>query len=397
MGWFRLALKYIAYHKFKTMILIACIFLTAFLPIAIEVLLNEFETSIAARAQQTPLVVGAQGSRFDLTLRSLYFKLGESENTAQEFIALGEADAIESSGLAAAIPIHSKFTAAGRPVVGTSLDYFEFRKLEMAQGDGLIQIGDCVLGAKVAEELRLSPGDKLLTDIESVISIASYPLKMHVRGILNANHSADDWAVFVDLKTAWIIDGIGHGHQNVEEVEEEKLLTKSDDKIVASAAVLPYTEINEKNISSFHFHGDNSEFPVSAIIAIPPDEKSETILIGRYRKTADGQQLVVPGDVINDLMRLVFQVKRFFDANAILIAISTVLLLLLIFVLSFKLREREMQTMFKMGASRSAMTMLHVGELLIIVLVGAVLVAGASWWVSSRADDLVRLVLLGGG
>ena len=330
MGWLKLAWKYILYNKFKSLILIACIFLTGLLPIAIEVLLSEFETGIAARARQTPLVIGARGSRFDLTLRSLYFQLGASENKSQESISYREVDSIESSGLAQAIPVYTKFTAGGYPVVGTNLDYFEFRNLEPVSGESLIQIGDCVVGSKIASELNLVPGDKLLTDIESVISIASYPLKMHVRGVLQTSNSADDWAVFVDLKTAWIIDGIGHGHQNVEEVDDEKLLSKSDDKIVASAAVLPFTEITDANISSFHFHGDNSEFPVTSVIAVPHDEKSETILIGRYRGGNSDQQLVIPNDVISDLMRLVFQVKRFFDANAILIAISTILLLLLL-------------------------------------------------------------------
>ena len=158
--------------------------------------------------------------------------------------------------------------------------------------------------------------------------------------------------------------------------------------------MLPYTEINEKNISSFHFHGDLSDFPLTSIIAVPPDVKSETILIGRYRGNASEQQLVVPKEVIDELMRLVFQVKRFFDANAVLIAFSTILLLLLIVVLSTRLRQREMQTMFKMGASRNTMLLLQLGELLIIFLVGALLVAAASWCVSTRATEIVRLLLL---
>ena len=124
------------------------------------------------------------------------------------------------------------------------------------------------------------------------------------------------------LKTAWIIDGIGHGHQNVEDVDDEKLVVQSQ-----KTRLLPVQQSCRtrrsltRNIASFHFHGDNADFPISSIIAVPPDEKSETILMGRYRGNAAEQQLVVPNDVINDLMKLVFQVKRFFDANAILIAI----------------------------------------------------------------------------
>ena len=391
----KLAWKYIWYHKLKTSILIACIFLTAFLPIAIELLLNQFESKLVDRAERTPLVIGPAGSRFDLTLRSLYFRLGSFENDAVPTIAFGEADAIEKTGWASAIPIYSKFTTKGHPIVGTTLEYFKFRNLEIESGNNLIQIGDCVIGAALAKELGVGPGDNLLTDIESVIAIASYPLKMHVRGVLTSNNSPDDLAVFVDLKTAWIIDGIGHGHQNVEEVDDEKLLSKGDDKIVASAAVLPFTEITASNIDSFHFHGDDSDFPVTSIIAIPPDQKSETILIGRYRNSTTGEQLVVPGSVIQELMNLVFKVKRFFDANAILIAFSTLLLLLLIVILSAKLREREMATMFKIGASRNTVVMLQVAELGIVFAISSVLVTIAVIVLNQYAGTLIQNVLIG--
>ncbi len=394
MGWFKLAIKYIRYHKLKSLVLVACIFLTAFLPIAIDLLLNEFEQKIVARAAETPLVIGARGSRFDLTLRSLYFKLGESESEESKTIEFGEAAQIESTDWATAIPIHSKFTARGFPVVGTTLDYFPFRKLQLAQGDSLIQIGDALVGAGVAKKLGIRAGDKLLTDIESVISLDTYPLKMQVRGVLAENGSPDDWAIFVDLKTAWIIEGIGHGHQSLENADDDKLLSRNDEKIVASAAVLPYTEITEGNIESFHFHGDTATFPITSIIAIPPDAKSETILIGRYRDANSDQQLVVPADVINDLMGLVFRVKRFFDVNAILIAVSTILLLVLIMLLSMKLREREMQTMFKMGASRNTMALLQIGELSIIFLFSAILIAAAVLITRNFAGNIVESILL---
>ncbi len=394
MGWLKLAVRYVMYYRWKTLILSGCIFLTVFLPFAIEILLSEFEAKIVKRADETPLVIGARGSRFDLTLRSLYFQVGESDGQPGKTIDYGEAAAIEATGWADAIPLYCKFTARQFPIVGTTLDYFEFRNLRSAQGEMLVQIGDCVVGAGVARKLGLQPGDSLLTDIDSVISISSYPLKMTVRGILEPTNSPDDHAVFVDLKTAWIMDGIGHGHQDVATVEEDKLLSRDREGIVASAAVLPYTEITAENINSFHFHGDLSTFPLTAVIAIPPDEKSETILIGRYRDARTPTQLVVPRQVISDLMALVFQVKRFFDANAVLIGLSTFVLLILIMLLSIKLRDREMQTMFKIGATRNMLARLLMGELGIILLISSLLVAVAVWLVSYFGEEILQSVLL---
>ena len=73
MSWLNLVIRYIQYHKLKTLILIASIFLTAFLPITIMILLAQFNEKIIARAESTPLVIGAKGSGLDLTLHALYF------------------------------------------------------------------------------------------------------------------------------------------------------------------------------------------------------------------------------------------------------------------------------------------------------------------------------------
>ena len=395
MGWLRLAIKYIAYHKFKSLILIACIFLTAFLPIAIGLLLQQFNQKIVARATETPIVIGAKGSRLDLTLHTLYFK-----TPIDETIPFSHVRDIRDTEWANPIPVYSKFTAKDFPIVGTNLDYFDFRGLRLEAGNGLVTLGDCVIGSKVWEKTRIGIGETLISDRENLLDIGgSTPLKMHVRGILKTTDTPDDWCVFVDLKTAWIIEGLGHGHQELADVADEesdlKILNRDDEKIVASAAVRPYLEINDSNIDSFHFHGETKDFPISSIIAVAPDKKSQTLLIGRYQACVDDAQAVIPESVVGQLMSMVFRVKQFFDANAILIAISTALLLLLVVLLSLKLRQREMDTMFKLGCSRGTILLLQVGEMAIVFLVSAVLVAFATGFVWQISGGLVQRLLLG--
>jgi putative ABC transport system permease protein len=68
--------------------------------------------------------------------------------------------------------------------VGTTLDYFDFRGLKVVEGRNLAVLGDCVLGARVAENLRLKPGDSLLSSPETLFDLAGvYPLKMKVVGV----------------------------------------------------------------------------------------------------------------------------------------------------------------------------------------------------------------------
>ena len=82
------------------------------------------------------------------------------------------------------------------------MDYFEFRNLKISEGRNLQFVGECVIGSSVAEELNLSPGDSIISSPENYFDLAGvYPLKMTVVGILGKSGSADDKAVFTDLKT----------------------------------------------------------------------------------------------------------------------------------------------------------------------------------------------------
>ncbi len=71
-----LAWRYLAYHRFKTVILVTVITLIVFVPVGLRVLVRQSERQLTARADATPLVVGAKGSPLELVLNSLYFESG---------------------------------------------------------------------------------------------------------------------------------------------------------------------------------------------------------------------------------------------------------------------------------------------------------------------------------
>ena len=383
---FRLAWRYVTYHKYSSMVLIACIVLTLFLPVAVSLVLRKFHEQIMSRAESTPAVIGALGSRLDLTLDSLYFR-----SEVNRDIPFGEAKSIQDSGRALAIPLHLKFTARKYPIVGTSLDYFPFRNLRLADGDSMARLGDCVVGSKVARALGIRLGDRLKSDRENDLDIAGNPpLNMLVQGILAPSGTADDEAVFVDVKTAWIIEGLGHGHEEVNQTTDESLVLGRDgSNTVASAAVASFLEIRDDNIASFHFHGDLATFPITAVIAVPADVRAGNLLEGTYVGNQE-VQYVLPTLVVNELMAMVVKIKSLFDANALLIGIATILLLGLVILLSLKLRQREMETMFKLGCSRSTIASLQIAELSIIGAIGLAIVTGFIFLTWNYADDLIR-------
>jgi len=175
-----IAWQYIRSNRIRTATLIACITLISFLPAALQLLLGESERQLMSRAALTPLVIGAKGSSLDLVMNSLYFS-----DEMPELISMEASEQVMASGLALPIPLYVRFHARGNPVVGTTLDYFDFRGLKVAEGRNLALLGDCVLGARVAERLDLKPGDSLLSSPETLFDLAGvYPLKMKVAGVL---------------------------------------------------------------------------------------------------------------------------------------------------------------------------------------------------------------------
>jgi len=390
-GILRLTFRYLAYNKLKTITLILCVSLALLLPVLLQFGVVQFEQDLLARARSTPLIAGAKGSRFDLALQSMYFSRAELEPTTMQ-----EVESIQETGYALPIPLALRFTAQGAPLVGTTLDYFEFRKLEIEKGTSLRRLGDCVIGASLAEKIQLKPGDRLMSDPLNVFDLSgNYPLKMRVVGVLGKSGSPDDDAVFVDLKTEWVISGIGHGHQSINAATDKDLVLKQEDqRTIANAAVPQFNEVTEDNLASFHFHGQSETFPISSIILVPADEKSEVLLLGMYDAENSVLQLIRPTEIVNELLELVFRVKQLFDMNTLLVSVSVGLLLALIFLLSLRLRKRERQTMFQLGSSRSTIWKLQLTEIAFILGTSLIIVFGIAVVFRIYAYQIMRFLFI---
>ena len=137
-------------------------------------------------------------------------------------------------------------------------------------------------------------------------------------------------------------------------------------------------EITDKNIESFHFHGDRAGYPITAVIAVPRDDKTSAILRGRYIRTAsarESQQIIVPDTIVGELLDTIFRIKSILDAVILVVAIATILALALVFALSLRLRQREIQTIFKLGCSRLTVVKLMGAEIAIILTISGAITA----------------------
>jgi putative ABC transport system permease protein len=168
----------------------------------------------------------------------------------------------------------------------------------------------------------------------------------------------------------------------------------SKSNVAATAKLFHYTEITEKNMASFHFHGSLAAYPISAVIAVPYDAKSGTILRGRYLSKAETQVIVKPEEVIDGLLQNIFRIKNVLDAVIAVVALATVLAVILVFALSLRLRQREIQTIFKIGCSRMTIAKLITAEIVIIVFSSALLCSIMMVAMRSVSNELVRMLFI---
>jgi len=385
-----LAWRYLASHPVKTTILVLSITLILYLPGGLRVLVSQSERKLIARAEATPLLVGMKGSPLELALNSLYFT-----SDVPERMQYGAAERIRATGFALPIPLYVRFRAGSDPIVGTTLDYFDFRGLVIQDGRQMIRLGDCVLGANVARRRSVSPGGHVISSPESVFNLAGvYPLKMRVTGTLAPSGTPDDDAVFVDLRTAWVVEGLAHGHQDLAKPEAAAMVLKKDGNVVVgNASVVEYNEITDDNIAAFHFHGDPAGFPITAVIAVPLTEKSRTLLMGRYLGENERQQVFKPTDVMDELLDTILTIQGFVVAALAVVGVATLFVAALVFTLSLRLRRREIETMVKIGGAKRTVAAVVVSEIVVVLLSGTLLAAVLTALTARFGADLVQSLI----
>ncbi|MEM9754405.1 MAG: ABC transporter permease [Pseudomonadota bacterium] len=378
-----LALAYLRFHALRSLILVMVAALILSVPLVSQVLLDGARSALTERAEATPLVLGSRGSQLDLVMNALYF----SSDRAQP-VTMAASDEIWAAGSAIPIPLNTAFETNGARIVGTSLDYFDFRGLAVADGRQLAILGEAVLGAEVAARLGLGPGDTVVSAPQNLFDLDGvYPLELNIVGVFAPTGTPDDEAVFVDIATTWVIAGIGHGHDGVFAPDADT------ETVVANAAIVEFNRITPDNIESFHFHGDPADYPVSGVIIVPDDTRAGTILRGRYLDTDNPLQIVVPQEVVGELVERIFRIQSLLNAVTLIVGVAALAAVGLAVFLSYRLRAREIQTAFKLGARPGMILRLLASETMIL-LSAAVLIAGVIVIaVQARGDSIVAWLL----
>ena len=274
-----LALMNLRHEPGRALVLSSALALVAFLPIATWLAADSLETSLFARSEATPILIGAPGNDYDLAFAALYFR--NRPQATVPFKIVGELSAVD---FVTVIPLYLAHSIQGVPLVATDESYLAMRGLQIATGRRALQLGEIVAGAAVARRFELEPGDQVRNDLSNLYNLSgAYPFVLRVVGILKPTRTADDQAFFAGLKTAWTLDGRMHGHQSIDPgttrraAAAEDTVAKDegangateldDDVLEASAATFMFAELSAANRENFHLHGEQAEAPISVALA----------------------------------------------------------------------------------------------------------------------------------
>lgn len=386
-----LGIRYLSRNRVKTALLVGAFTVILFLPPLIGMVVSEVRSHLHARAEATPLIVGRAGSPLELAFNGLYFSKPKVKT-----LSYGDAAKISGDGSAQTIPLYARFRVGENRIVGTSLDYFEFRNLKIAEGRQLIRVGECVIGSRMAKQNGLKPGDSVISSAETLFDLAGvYPLKMKICGVLEPSGTADDRAVFVDLRTAWIIEGLGHGHLDAKKTGKDQRLAsvEKNSTIKLNASVAEYNEVTPKNADQFHFHGEEGDLPVSAIIVIPKTAKSQAILKAHYANSNE-LQIISPAKEMDDLFATVFTVQRMVTWILWAIGIAALVIGGLVFLLSYRLRISEFENLRNIGADPATTRALIIFEAAFVILC-SLMIVGVMLGAARLAIPMVLRAVLG--
>ena len=388
---FFLAYRYLRRHPLQTLLLAAVLGLLLALPACLRLLLHRIEEELHHRAATTPLILGARASALDLVLSSLHYR-----RPPPPPLSMTDVTSLRDAGGAVVIPLHVRFHAQGTPIVGTQLEYFAARRLRLATGTLFQRLGDCVLGGRLAQDRRLKPGDSIISSPEQAFDLdGAYPLKMRVTGVLAPSGTPDDDVIWVDVKTAWLIEGRAHGHEDLTNSSDEVVLERSAERVVANAAVRLYNEVTSQNLASFHFHGNPASYPVTSALVFPSSPKADALLSGRYQSgpLAERLQLIVPLDWLRSLMDTLFRLERLLLLVFASTSTAGLVVTGLVFALSYRLRQREFQTLADIGIPLRSLKLVRCFEALLVAALALVLALAILALIHSAAPTLVQMTL----
>lgn len=189
---------------------------------------NQLSKKITENSRGIDLVVGAKGSPLQLILCNIFHVDFPTGN-----IRLSEAERIARNRLVKkAIPLALGDSYKSYRIIGTTREYADLYKAELARGDWWKNTLEVNLGAVVQEQTQLRIGDQFASSHGLTLEGHAHDEHRYiVTGILKKSNTVLDNIILTNIESVWEM------HEEKREAPEEHELTKLDDSVEPSRLV----------------------------------------------------------------------------------------------------------------------------------------------------------------
>ena len=97
---------------------------------------------------------------------------------------------------------------------------------------------------------------------------------------------------------------------------------------------------------------------------------------------------------MNDLLATILTIRSFVVAAMLIVSLGTVATAVLVFLLSLRLRRRELETLFKIGGARRRIAAVLSAEVLVVLALGAALAGGLTQLTQQLGAEVIQRFLL---
>lgn len=339
MNMFILSWRYLLARPLNTALNILLLALGLAILTVLILVQDQFEKKMTNDAQGIDLVIGAKGSPLQLVLSSVYHIDFPTGN-----IDLGEAIKISKNRLIkSVIPLGLGDNYEGFRIVGTTHDYLNLHQAGFEKGQVWNHPFEVVLGAEVAQKLKLKVGDSIIGS--HGIGSSSHAHDDHaykVTGVLDTKGTVIDQLILTSIESVWFTH------------EDSNHMGEPGDNAVTTTGLPEFSE--GKEITALLVQYRN---PMAAV------------QLPRFINSRSSLQAASPAFEINRLFELLGVGISIMQGIAFIIIVISGLGIFIALFNSLKERKYDLAVMRTMGASKAQVFVHILLEGLLLTFLGA--------------------------
>ena len=330
---------------------------------------RQVQDKLTNNSRGIDLVVGAKGSPLQLMLASVFHIDYPTGN-----IPLAEAKKISRNRyIKNAIPLALGDSYRSFRIVGTNHDYTDLYGASVEEGTLWVEDFETTLGATVARELNLHPGDDFFGQHGMADAGQTHEEQPYrVVGILEKSNTVVDNLILTNIESIWGMHAHEEEHESAEHPEGEEAPHAGNEKIAVPVAKPDQKPLPSNRRATANFPQGSDAQEITSLL-IQYNSPMGTVTMPRYVNSQSNLQAASPAFEMVRLFSLLGVGVNLLQGFAYLIILISGLSIFVALYNTLKERKYDLAIMRSLGSSPAKLFVHVVLEGIIITIIGGLL------------------------